>query len=194
MLELTKPTSFGRGIEMCTAFFNDNPACSIRLYKEALAIMLYKEALAIMLQIAYQGIGDENKAIESARICLELTEEVGDRSIIVANEAALARLQRNQLKASKSQKDIQERITYLETLFDEWSAKSNGKRIAEPHTLVELAGYLADMWVTISNQSDVEETKMEQILEKAMSWIHLGENILRMCKGTTEAIHDKAST
>jgi len=108
---------------------------------------------------------------------------VGDRSIIVANEAALARLQRNQLKASKSQKDIQERITYLETLFDEGSAKSNGKRIAEPHTLVELAGYLADMWVTISNQSDVEETKMEQFLEKAMSWIHLGENILLDVQG-----------
>jgi hypothetical protein len=168
MFEFTKATTFGKGIEICTAFFHDNPECLIRLYKEA---------FATMLQIAYQEIGNDNKALEYARLCLQLTE-VGDRGLIISNKVALAGLQRKPLKASGSPKDIEERIVYLEALFDEASGRGNGKRIVEPQILVQLAGFLADLWITQSDQSSIQETKRVQCLQNSMSWINSGQNML----------------
>ena len=168
MLEFTKPTSFGKGIEMCTAFFNDNPACSIRLYKES---------FATMLQIAYEGIGDDSEATKWAELCLKLTEEVGDRGLIIANKASLARLQRKLWK-SKSQGDVTQGMHYLEALFDEGSGGANGIRITEPHILVTLAVYLADLWVARSDAQMSQGAETADCLSQAMRWIQLGRNIL----------------
>ena len=55
---------------------------------------------------------------------------------------------------------------------------NNTERTAEPHTLVALASYLADLWLAQSKQLGVDETEKEEILEKALSWILQGQNML----------------
>ena len=130
-----------------------------------------------MLQIAYEGIGDDSEATKWAELCLKLTEEVGDRGLIIANKASLARLQRKLWK-SKSQGDVTQGMHYLEALFDEGSGGANGIRITEPHILVTLAVYLADLWVARSDAQMSQGAETADCLSQAMRWIQLGRNIL----------------
>ena len=173
MFEFTMPTSFGMEIEMCTAFSKDNPTCSS---------CLYKEAFAAMLQIAYQGHGDENRAIGYAQLCLDLAKEVGERGLIIANEVALAA--KKVLETSAQPKEIRDRTAYLDKLFEDGGRKANGKRIAEPHISVTLAVYLADLSVTRWDPSNTEESERETYLLGAMRYIW-GRIYCRMCKKTT---------
>ncbi|KAF8858737.1 hypothetical protein BDZ45DRAFT_743164 [Acephala macrosclerotiorum] len=170
MFEFMKPTSFGKGIEMCEAFFEENRnTCSIRLYKENFATMLV---------VAYQAIGDGIKATEYAELCLSLTKEVGDRKLIIANEVTVAGLRREQLRTSAPISEIQDRILSLAELFRESSESDSRQRLAEFHTLVAMAVYLADLWVVRWDRSSVEEHNRESYLKNAIQWIEAGLEIL----------------
>ncbi|KAE8443212.1 hypothetical protein EG329_002080 [Mollisiaceae sp. DMI_Dod_QoI] len=170
MLEFMKPTSFGKGIEMCEAFFEENKkTCSIRLMKENFATMLV---------VAYEAIGDDIKAAEYAELCLSLTKEVGDRKLIIANEVTIAGFRRKQLKTSALLSEIEDHLSSLAELFREGSESRNGERLAEFHTLVTLAVYLADLWVARWERSSVGERDRESYLKNAIQWIEAGQEIL----------------
>ena len=169
MLEFMKPTAFGKGIEMCEAFFEENGnTCSIRLYKESFATMLV---------VAYEAIGNDTKATEYAELCLSLTKEVGDRKLIIANEVTVAGLRRKQLRTSAPISEINDRISFLTALYQEISESKSKQALAEPHTLVALTVYLADLWVARWDRYSVEEQKRESYLENALQWIESGLKI-----------------
>lgn len=170
-LEFMKPSSFGKGIEMCEAFFDDE-------LKHPSSNRLLKEIFATMLMVAYEAIGDDLKAEENAARCLSLTKEVGDRKLIIANEISVAGLRRKHLKVSAPISEIEESIISLGELFHESSGTDGRQRLAEYHHLVSLTVYLADLWITRWDRCSIEEHHKESFLENAIQWTETGLTLM----------------
>ncbi|KAF1994665.1 hypothetical protein P154DRAFT_581613 [Amniculicola lignicola CBS 123094] len=188
--EFTKPSSFGKGIEMCEGFFKDDR-------KDPTSNRLLKEIFATMLMVAYEAIGDDVKAEDNAKLCLSLTKEVGDRRLIIANEISVARFRRKRLRVSETLLEIEKNTTSLAALFHESSGIDGKERLADYHDLVSLTIYLADLWTMRWDRSGVEEHHRERFLENALHWIetgltlipHVGDDVRSSSRGALDFVH-----